>query len=134
MSSDEIVEKLKELDTPDNHESFLRSQWKDFAAFAWMNYVKEGRGAVVVDLKHASFGEAGLQMPAYYVAETGETLQKLNGWPNDEIKEAVREYDPEEDVVFVVWRVDDDIIHYRATDDLTPPKAFAAKQRAKGKK
>jgi hypothetical protein len=134
MSNHEVLEKINEIDTPDDHETFLRSQWKEFATFAWANYLQQGRGAIVVDLKHASFGAAGLQMPAYYVANASDNLEKLGGWPNEEIAEAVKEYDPELDVVFLVWRVNDEIIHYVATDEITPPKAFAAKQRAINKK
>jgi hypothetical protein len=134
MSNDEVLEKIKEIDTPDDHQTFLRWQWKEFAAFAWANFLQEGRGAVIVDLKHASFGASGLQMPAYYVADESDKLQKRGGWPSVEIREAVREYDPELDVVFLVWRVDDEIIHYVATDENTPPKAYAAKQKTMGKK
>ncbi|MBI3654480.1 MAG: hypothetical protein HY231_25910 [Acidobacteria bacterium] len=134
MSRDDVLEKLKSIDTPDDHETFLRSQWKDFAAFAWTNFLQHGRGAIVVDLKHAAFEKSGLQMPAYYVAEGSEKLRQHGGWPNAEIVQAVNDYDPELDVVFLVWRVNDDIIHYVATDDLTPPKAYAAKQRKPRKK
>jgi hypothetical protein len=134
MSNHEVQEKIKEIDTPDDHETFLRSQWKDFAAFAWANYLQEGRGAVVVDLKHASFGTSGLQMPAYYVAETSDNLHKRGGWPSQEIAQAVKDYDPELDVVFLVWRIDDEIIHYVASDEITPPKAYAAKQRKLSKR
>jgi len=73
-------------------------------------------------------------MPAYYIAESSDNFAKRGGWPSEEIAEAVKDYEPELDVVFLVWRVDDEIIHYVATDEFTPPRAYAAKQRKSGKK
>ncbi len=128
MSDNQMFEKIKAIDTPDMHETFLRSQWKEFAAFGWASFLKEGRGAIVVDLKRASFDASGLQMPAFYVAEGSETLEKRGGWPSEEIAQAVNEYDPELDVVFLVWRLDDEMIHYVATDEITPRLSFEAKQ------
>jgi hypothetical protein len=128
MSDNQTDEKLKALDTPDMHETFLRSQWKEFAAYGWASYLKEGRGAIVVDLKRASFADSGLQMPAFYVAEGSEALDKRGGWPSPEVARAISEYEPELDVVFLVWRLDDEMIHYVATDELTPRQAYEARQ------
>ena len=123
-----MSEKIRALDTPDMHESFLRSQWKEFAAYGWASFLKEGRGAIVVDLKRASFAAAGLQMPAFYVAEGSEALARRGGWPSEEIAQAIGAYDPELDVVFLVWRLDDEMIHYVASDEVTPRQAYEARQ------
>jgi hypothetical protein len=131
MSDNDVTEKLKALDTPDMHESFLRSQWKEFAAYGWASFLKEGRGAIVIDLKRASFADTGLQMPAFYVAEGSEALSRRGGWPSQEIAQAVNEYEPELDVVFVVWRLDDEMLHYVATDEFTPRQAYEAGQAVK---
>jgi hypothetical protein len=128
MSDNHMFEKIKMIDTPDMHETFLRSQWKEFAAFGWASFLKEGRGAIVVDLKRASFDASGLQMPTFYVAEGSAALEKRGGWPSEEIAQAVSEYDPELDVVFLVWRLDDEMIHYVATDEITPRLSYEAKQ------
>lgn len=128
MSNDNLSEKLKALDTPDMHETFLRSQWKEFAAYGWARFLQEGRGAIVVDLKRASFDAPGLKMPAFYVAEGSEALARRGGWPSPEVARAVSEYEPELDVVFLVWRLDDEMIHYVASDELTPRQAYEARQ------
>jgi hypothetical protein len=106
-------------------------QWVDFAAFAWRKYLSEGRGAVVVDLLRASKSAGVLQVPTYYVAEESERLSYLGGWPNDEIAEVVSDYDPEQDVVFLFNRLDGDVFHYNASDELTPPNAYQSKREAK---
>jgi hypothetical protein len=128
MTDNDRFEKVRAMDTPDMHETFLRSQWKEFASFGWASFLKEGRGAIVVDLKRASFDRTGLQMPTFYVAEGSEALAKRGGWPSEEIAQAINEYDPELDVVFLVWRLDDEMIHYVATDEITPRLAYEARQ------
>ena len=117
MKQADLQETLRQLDTPDMHETILRSQWRDFARVARAGYGRDGRGALVVDLKRGAMTEKGLQIPSYYVAEGSEKLARLGGWPSEEIAEAVRDYDPELDVVFLVWRLDDEIYHYVASDE-----------------
>ena len=123
--------RIEDLDTPDAHVTFIRMQWADFAAFAWSKYLSEGRGAVVVDLLKASKSAGVLQVPTYYVAEGSKRLSDLGGWPSEEIAEVVRDYDPELDVVFLFNRLDGNVFHYNATDELTPPNAFQSKRDAK---
>ena len=122
--------RIEDLDTPDAHVTFIRSQWRDFAAFAWGKFLSEGRGAVVVDLLKASKSGGNLQVPTYYVADESERLSRRGGWPNAEIAEVVKEYDPEQDVVFVFLRLDGDVFHYNASDELTPPRAYQIRQDA----
>ena len=119
--------RIEDLDTPDAHVTFIRSQWRDFAAFAWGKYLKKGRGAVVVDLMKASKSGEKFQVPSYYVAEGSERLSKRGGWPNQEIADVVNEYDPEQDVVFIFLRLDGDVFQYNASDELTPPQAYHEK-------
>ena len=120
--------RVEDLDTPDAHVTFIRSQWQDFAAFAWEKYLKQGRGAVVVDLMKASRSGDNLQVPTLYVADSSERLSERGGWPNVEIAEAVKEYDPEQDVLFIFLRLDGDVFHYNVSDELTPPRAYQIKQ------
>jgi len=118
---------IEDLDTPNGHIAFIRAQWRDFAAFAWEKYSSEGRGAVVVDLRNASKSGANLRVPTYYVADGSERLSIRGGWPTQEIAEVIRDYDPEQDVVFIFLRLDGDVFHYNVSDELRPPQAHAAR-------
>ena len=129
MSKKDRQERLIEMDTPDMHEAMLRGQWKDFAAFAYENYTKEGRGAIIVDLKNTEFHGDDFTIPTWYVAEGSKNLEEIGGWANAEIAEAVADYDPELDAVILVHRLDDDYFHYVATDQLTPRRAYEKRRR-----
>jgi hypothetical protein len=120
--------KLESLDTPDEHLTFMRSQWREFAAFAWEKYLSEGRGAVVIDLMRASRNEGRFQVPTFYLAAGSEKLHARGGWPSAEVAEVIREYDPEQDVVFIFLRLDGDAIHYNASDEVTPARAYRSKR------
>ena len=122
--------RVEDLDTPDAHVTFIRSQWRDFAAFAWRKYQSEGRGAVVVDLLKASKTDESLQVPTYYVADRSERLLTRGGWPSGEIAEVINDYDPELDVVFIFVRLNGEVFHYNVSDELTPPQANQAKPKA----
>jgi len=124
---------IEDLDTTDAHITFIRAQWRDFAAFAWEKHSVEGRGAVVVDLRKASRQGPDLYVPTYYVADGSDRLFARGGWPSDEIAEVIREYDPEQDVVFLFLRLDGDVFHYNVTDDLTPPQAYEQSRASVGK-
>jgi hypothetical protein len=124
MEQPDLQETLRQMDTPDMHETMLRAQWPDFAGFAYAGFLNEGRGAMVVDLKRGVMTENGLLIPSFYAAEGSDKLARLGGWPSPEIAEAVRDYDPELDVVFLVWRLNDEIFHYVASDELTPRQAY----------
>lgn len=130
MSLTLLSGRIEDLDTPDGHITFIRSQWRDFAAFAWEKFSSEGRGAIVVDLRNASKCAEGLNVPTYYVAEDSERLANRGGWPSEEISDAISEYDPEQDVVLLFLRLDGDVFYYNVSDELTPPWAAEAKQEA----
>lgn len=119
--------RIEDLDTPEAHLAFIRSQWRDFAAFAWEKYTIEGRGGIVVDLRKAAKSSQNLQVPTFYVADAGERLEKLGGWPDEEIATSINSYDPEQDVIFIFLRLNGDVYSYNASDELTPPLAFAEK-------
>src|SRR5258705_8509362 len=74
---------IRKMDTADGHETLIKLQWRDFAAFAWQQYQARGRGAVVVDLKRAvDEGSPVAQIPSYYVADSSEQLKARGGWPS----------------------------------------------------
>lgn len=123
MSEVETVNDSENIDTPEEHQRLIKSQWRAFAAFAWRRYQHEGRGAVVVDLRNPRAGGAGINVSTYYVADGSERLTELRGWPSEEIAEVVRECDPGEEVVFIFLSAVDDVVYYRVSDELTPPEA-----------
>ena len=104
-----------------------------FAAFAWEKYQSEGRGAIVVDLRHATVAGMAINVPTVYVAEGSDKLTRRNGWPNEEVAEVIRDYDPAQDVIFLFLRLDGDVFHYNVSDELTPPMA-SEKAKAKRQK
>jgi hypothetical protein len=122
-------EQIKAMDTPDEHMTFIRSQWSAFAAFAWEKYLSEGRGAIVIDLRNASTDGPGISVPTYYVAEGSDRLEKRGGWPSAEVADVIRDYDPEQDAVLIFLRLDGDAFHYNVSDELTPPLAHAIRKR-----
>jgi hypothetical protein len=127
MSELSPAQQILALDTPDQHGTFIRGQWPPLAAFAWEKYLSEGRGAVIVDLRHASVAGSAINVPTVYVAEGSDKLARRGGWPNEEVAEVVRDYDPAQDVVFIFLRLDGDVFHYNVSDELTPPAAYAAR-------
>jgi len=122
--------RVEDLDTPDAHVTLIRSQWRDFAAFAWEKYSSGGRGAIVIDLRNATRTAASLHVPTFWVSNGSERLSARGGWPSDEIAEIINDYDPELDVVFLVLRLDGDVFHYNVSDELTPPQAFERRSAA----
>ena len=125
MSDAEKLERIKAMDTPDGHQTLIRAQWGDFASFAWRRYLSEGRGAIVIDMSRAAEEGSRFNVPSYYVADRSEKLGSRGGWPNEEVAEVVREYDPEQDVVFIFLTLEGEPIYYMASDELTPPEASA---------
>jgi len=128
MSQLSPSQQILELDTPDQHGTFIRMQWPSFAAFAWEKYKSEGRGAIVVDLRHATMEGAAINVPTVYVAEGSDKLARRGGWPGEEVAEIIRDYDPAQDVIFIFLRLDGDVFHYNVTDELTPPLAYEARR------
>jgi hypothetical protein len=126
MSHLSPAEQILALDTPDQHGTFIRTQWPSFAAFAWEKYLSEGRGAIVVDLRHATLEGTAINVPTLYVAEGSDKLVQRGGWPSEEVAEVIRSYDPAQDVIFIFLRLDGDVFHYNASDELTPPQAHDA--------
>jgi hypothetical protein len=117
------------LDTPDQHGTFIKSQWPMFAAFAWEKYQSEGRGAIIVDLRHADVAGTAINVPTVYVAEGSDKLARRGGWPSDEVAEVIRDYDPAQDVIFLFLRLDGDVFHYNVSDELTPPLAYEKRRK-----
>jgi hypothetical protein len=126
MSHLSPAEQILALDTPDQHGTFIRTQWPSLAAFAWEKYMGEGRGAIVIDLRRAAAEGAAINVPTVYVAEGSDNLARRGGWPSEEVAEVIRSYDPAQDVIFIFLRLDGDVLHYNASDELTPPLAHAA--------
>lgn len=129
MADTPQAKQIAALDTPDEHVTFIRSQWAGLAAFAWEKYQSEGRGAIVIDLRNATMVKGNINVPTYYVAEGSQRLSERGGWPSADVAEVIQEYDPEQDVILLFLRLDGDVFHYNVSDDLTPPKAHQAKHK-----
>jgi hypothetical protein len=125
MQNPRVRETLEILDTADSHQTLIRQQWKDFAAFAWNQYQDHGRGAVIIDLLQAlKIGDSS-KLPTYYLADGSERLLKRGGWPDSDIAGVVADYDPQEEVVFIFVRLNGECFCYNVSDELTPPMAAA---------
>ena len=129
MSHLSPAQQILALDTPDQHATFIKSQWRSFAALAWEKFQREGRGAIVVDLRHASVEGPAINVPTVYVAEGSDRLARRGGWPNEEVAEVIRDYDPAQDVIFIFLRLDGDVFHYNVSDELTPPLAYEKRRK-----
>lgn len=123
------AKQIEALDTPDEHVTFIRSQWAGLAAFAWEKFQHEGRGAIVIDLRNATRVKGNINVPTYYVAEGSQRLNERGGWPSPDVAEVIQDYDPEQDVILLFLRLDGDVFHYNVSDDLTPPKAYQARHK-----
>jgi len=115
---------IESIDNADDHITLIRLQWPQFAALAWQKYLSDGRGAMVIDLNRAGTEGSNLNVPSYYVADSSESLRQRGGWPDPDIAEVVRTYDPELDVVFVVLRLNGECFYYNVSDEPAPPKAY----------
>jgi hypothetical protein len=120
MTASTLKERVEAIDNPEGHVRLIESQWQQFAAFAYDKYLAAGRGAVVVDLRSANESGQVLTVPSCYVAEGSPGLAQRGGWPDEDVAEVVRTYDPDLDVVFIVLRLDGDAFHYILADELTP--------------
>ena len=76
-----------------------------------------------IDLRNAEKSIGNLHVPTFYVSDGSERLSARGGWPNAEIENVIKEYDPKLDVVFLVLRLDGDVFHYNASDEPPPPEA-----------
>ncbi len=121
------LEQIKALDTPRGHYDFLCAQWRTFAAYAWSRYLEEGRGAIVLDLRNAAKAGSGIHLPTFYVAEGSDKLARRGGWPSADVEQAIHDYFPEEEIVFIVLRLDGDVFHYVGAADPAPPDAYGVK-------
>ena len=122
-----LNDRIEDVDTPQGHLALIKSQWRDFAAFAFERFKSQGRGAVVLDLKNAEKIGGKLRVSTHYVADRSESLERLGGWPSREIEEIVQTYSPEQDVVFLILRLDGDVFHYNVSDEPAPPEASFSK-------
>jgi hypothetical protein len=124
MTDSTEMARLQAIDNADGHQTLIRLQWANLAAFAWQHYLSQGRGAVVVDFQQALKDASSSQLPTYYIAEGSELLEKQGGWPNEEIADVIGQYEPEEDVVIVFARINGEYFYYNVSDDLTPREAY----------
>jgi hypothetical protein len=108
-----------------NWQDLLESRIEEYAALAWIGYLRHGRGALVVHLNKATFDEARAKrtIPLSYVAEDAHQITAIGGWPG-QFGEFVKRYNPE--TQFVVLARDDGGLSYggeMVNLAVTPPQA-----------
>lgn len=112
----------------EDHLKFLFHNWDLVAAAAWEGYSGEGRGAIVINPKEDSQWTNSV----VYIPDNRPRPPGVPAWPDPEVEEMVRDYDPEREVVVVILRLDGDVSGYKLPTPNrahTPPAAFAALQR-----
>jgi hypothetical protein len=112
---------ILDFNKQENCKKFVDDGWDYFAAVAYKEYLSVGRGIIYIDLGVAE--EIGCDKASclfHYFTPESKPEFFIEG-----IAEAVEEYDPEREVVFVCYQPNEDTLIYvvsRAT--LTPPQAF----------
>lgn len=129
------------VDTADGRDEMIVANWQQFAAAAWDGYMREGRGALLLDLKSApnSVTHPGINLQATYLAleallaagtesETGP--DGLGGH-----LDRLRTYDPRREMVLFIASGDGDVLrtrclHSESDELLNPPEAYRAEREA----
>ena len=118
----------------ESHTAFIVLNWDLAAAAAWKGYLKQGRGAMVIDVNRAKDPPPGTP---YYFGETPGAFisQRMarrlgGGWDWPDFERMVRQYDPNTEVVFMFLRADGGSSGYRVNlpGRMTPPAAYAARR------
>jgi hypothetical protein len=95
--------------------AWIAASWEELAALAWRGYVLDGRGIVV--LRGDWQGE---MVVAYQTPARAEEFALA--WP-PELHDAVRQYEPAIDILFLVQRADSGILlGMRTPDGHLPPR------------
>lgn len=119
---------VEDINSPGNHEAWIRDYWDDLAAKAYAGYLSEGRGALVFSLPEAN--DEGF-IPGAYVSEGSELHTKLGGWPAKKATEMIATYDPEEELVFMFIGLDFSVDCYLANFVPSPLEAFQSSHLSK---
>ena len=86
-------------------QDLIRSAWDALASYAWKEYQKQGRGAVMMDFTLKDFRQG--QVPFVsgavpfgmgYVSESDSSV-KAEGWGDEHFEGMVKRYDPETQIV-----------------------------------
>jgi hypothetical protein len=117
-----------DVNSPGDHEAWIRDHWDDSAARAYAGYLSEGRGALVFCLPEAN--DEGF-IPGAYVSEGSELHTKLGGWPANEVAKMVATYDPEKELVFMIIDLGHDFYCYLADFEPSPLEAFQSSHLSK---
>lgn len=83
----------------------IGEQWLHFAPFAYSEYLKKGRGAILINLAEATTTGRGLVIEPVYIAEKSDELKRRGGWPHDEGDKTIKlisSYDPEKMIIFIL--------------------------------
>jgi hypothetical protein len=82
----------------------LPASIETLSTFAVIRYDSDGRGAVVADesveLPTARGPRLGTRLS--YLVESSSLFAAIGGWPSDDVRQSVAEYDPESEFVLIL--------------------------------
>ncbi len=103
-----------DLKTPQGRQQFILDTWPGTAGLAYAGYKIHNRGAVVF--------APGYKFPMYVprLMDYG-----LINYPNKEIEQAVKVYDPEKEIVVIFFLVNESVVFNRFQNkNMPPPLAY----------
>lgn len=124
------------IDTAEGRDEMIIANWQLFASAAWAGYLKEGRGALLLDLKSAP---NTVTHPGVTVGYTYFSLDSLSAVPESDFEpsgfgeclDRLRNYDPRREIVLFIVSADGDVLrtrccHSESAELLAPPEAYRA--------
>jgi len=134
---DRLIKWREVIDTAEGRDEMIIANWQQFAAAAWAGYLKEGRGALLLDLKSApnAVTHPGIVVERYYLALG--FLSAASGVsepsPIPAYLERLRSYNPRREFMLFIVSGDGDVLrcrclHSESNELLNPPDAYGAEK------
>lgn len=119
----------------------ILKNWQQLAALAWAGYLKEGRGALLLDLRTApnAVTHPGVTIESAYLALDSLSESARQSDTDPEIIRAnldrLSNYDPRHEIVLFIQSGDGDCVrtrcvHSESEELLDPPDAYRAERDA----
>lgn len=120
---------IKELDNPEGHNRLIGGFAFQFSARAWEGHKNFGKGALVINMSEITEvkGNPGFfAVSPKYAPTGGDLLTALGFWPHQEMEQALKDYDPEKEVIFIVCSTDGmtHLYSWRPPEQISPPPAY----------
>jgi len=94
---------IDEIDSRVGHLKLIFIHWNLFAYMAWDGYREYGRGAVIIDLRDSTPRQLLGQEVHHRMGYLGERSDVFKSWPSEEVAEKVEEYEPEDEIIVIVY-------------------------------